>query len=198
MKKLPLRPLQLRTTSDLSLLVFLFVSFLFLTSCGGPADNQDSTSITSANATGAKDSYLLNEERTFSNNVWNSQSPEVFEVNINEPDDFYSISFSVTIDTAVFRYESFPFYIDIYTPDGAHRHLTTQFPVKQYSRWKGEMLDGYRVVEKQLYEHFPFSKAGKQRIEVKQATSQFNLEGVHAFAINIKKADLDFDKMRNE
>jgi hypothetical protein len=62
----------------------------------------------------------------------------------------------------------------------------------------GEMRDGYRVVTKQLYEYFPFSKPGEQRIEVRQATSQFDLEGIHSFSIDIKKAELDFEKMRKE
>lgn len=184
-----------------------------LLACGSDTDNPNSTSGNNSNttshqptktssviidATASKASSLLCEERTFANNVWNSQTPEVFEINITDPDAYYTITFSVAIDTAVYRYEDFPFYANIFTPDGAHRHLSPQFPVKQYGRWKGEMRNGYRVITKQLYEYFPFSKAGKQRIEVKQATSQFNLEGIHAFAIDIKKADLDFEKMRNQ
>ena len=47
----------------------------------------------------------------------------------------------------------------------------------------------------QLFEYFSFNKAGKQRIEVKQATSQYNLEGIHAFAIHIEKAELDIEKI---
>ena len=59
------------------------------------------------------------------------------------------------------------------------------------------MRNGYRIINKKLYEYFPFSKGGKQRIEVRQATSQFDLEGIHSFTLSIKKADLDFEKMRN-
>ena len=117
---------------------------------------------------------------------------------ITESNAYYTFVFTVAIDTAVFRYETFPFYTDIYTPDGTHRHLTPEFPVKQYGRWKGEMRDGYRIISKKLYEYFPFSKGGKQRIEVRQATSQFNLEGIHSFTIDIQKAELDFEKMRND
>ena len=178
------------------------LSFLiFLAACNS-GDPSAVTGNTSGNSTDANSSdtknYLLNEERVFPNNVWNSQTPEVFEINVTDADAYYTIVFAVAIDTAVYRYDNFPFYANIFTPDGAHRHLSPSFPVKQYDRWKGEVRDGYHVISKQLYEYFPFSKAGKQRIEVKQATSQFNLEGVHAFYISIKKADLDFDKMRNE
>lgn len=173
--------------------IIVFSVIVFLSSCNNNSGNGDSTTVTKSIPTGS-----LNEERTFANNVWNSQTPEVFEINITDSNAFYTIEFTVAIDTAVYRYETVPFYADIYTPDGAHRHLTPEFPIKQYGRWKGEMRDGYRVITKQLYEYFPFSKSGKQRIEVKQATSQYDLEGIHAFAINIKKADLDFEKMRND
>ena len=178
--------------------IIVFSVFVFLVSCRG-GDNSESNASNGGNTESkCVPTGSLNEERTFANNVWNSQTPEVFEINITDSNAFYSIEFTVAIDTAVYRYETVPFYADIYTPDGAHRHLTPEFPIKQYGRWKGEMRDGYRVITKQLYEYFPFSKSGKQRIEVKQATSQYDLEGIHAFAINIKKADLDFEKMRND
>ena len=163
-----------------SFYTFFAALVLLLSACGGnsTSDKQGNSSNNGSNAsagsdspTPIKDTYILNEERTFAHNVWNSQTPEVFEINITDPDAYYTIEFAVAIDTAVYRYETFPFYADIYTPDGTHRHLTPEFPLKQYGRWKGDMRDGYRVISKQLYEFFPFSKAGKQRIEVKQATS---------------------------
>lgn len=176
---------------------FHFSFFILLTACNGSGNSQDNPNTSSATETKAKPG-TLNEERTFAHDVWNSQTPEIFEIDITDSNAFYSVEFTVSVDTAVYRYESFPFYADIYTPDGAHRHLSPEFPIKQYGRWKGEMRDGYRVISKRLYDYFPFSKPGTQRIEVKQATSQFNLEGIHSFAINIQKADLDFEKMRNQ
>ncbi len=179
--------------------IFLFSFLVLLASCGGEGNPQDNTvsggdtKSATVNAPGT-----LVEERTFRNNIWNSQSPEVFEIDITDSNAYYTFVFTVAIDTAVYRYETFPFYTDIYTPDGTHRHLTPEFPVKQYGRWKGEMRDGYRIISKKLYEYFPFSKGGKQRIEVRQATSQFNLEGIHSFTIDIQKAELDFEKMRND
>ena len=176
---------------------FLLIALLF-TACGGSNSHNASSSpnpiVTEPKPT---PQGSLNEVRTFHNNVWNLQCPQVFEINIQDSNAFYTIAFSVAIDTAVYRYETAPFYTDIYTPDGTHRHLTPEFPVKQYGRWKGEMHDGYRVISKQLYEFFPFSKSGLHRIEVRQATSQFDLEGIHSFSLTIKKADLDFEKMRN-
>lgn len=182
--------------TPLSLPIF---SLLLLASCGGNATSDDSTvPNTDTKQTTVQTPGTLNEERTFAHNVWNSQTPEVFEIDIRDSNAFYTITYAVALDTAVYRYETVPFYTDIYTPDGTHRHLTPEFPIKHYGRWMGEMRGGYRVVTKQLYEYFPFSKTGLQRIEVRQATSQFDLEGIHSFTINIKKADLDFEKMRND
>ena len=177
--------------------IFQF-SFFLLFACGGSNNGDSNASNGSTSENPSVSANSLNEERTFPNNVWNCQTPEVFEIDIKDSNAFYSITYSVAIDTSVYRYESIPFYTDIYTPDGAHRHLTPEFPIKQYGRWKGEMRDGYRIITKQLYEYFPFSKTGKQRIEVRQATSQFDLEGIHSFSIDIQKVDLDFEKMRNE
>lgn len=171
---------------------FFFAFSLLLLSCGGNS-NSSQGGDAAANTPGT-----LTGSRTFDNNVWNSQQPEVFTIDITAPDDYYSFDLSVDIDTAVYRYQNVPFYIDIYTPDGAHRHLTPEMRIKQYDRWKGEMRDGYRHITQRIYEYFPFSKAGKQRIEVRQATSQFDLEGIHAIDISIQKADLDIEKMRNQ
>jgi len=182
-------------TSLHPLFVFLFI---LLASCGGSGSNGPAASNSGTADGRTVPAGELDEERTFPNNVWNSQTPEIFEIDIKDSNAFYTITYTVAIDTAVYRYQTIPFYTDIYTPDNAHRHLTPEFPIKQYGRWKGEMEDGYRVVTKQLYEYFPFSKTGIQRIEVRQATSQFDLEGIHSFKISIKKADLDFEKMRKE
>ena len=181
-----------------TLLTALFLSSLIFSACGDNSQGNAETSSPSATTGTQSKPGTLNEERTFANNVWNSQTPEIFEIDITDSNAYYSIEFTVAVDTTVYRYESFPFYVNIYTPDGAHRHLSPEFPIKQYGRWKGEMRNGYRVISKRLYDFFPFSKTGKQRFEVKQATSQFNLEGIHSFAINIQKADLDFEKMRNQ
>ena len=130
-----------------TLLSSLLLSLLLLSACNGSDSNSASTS----NKTGTTETKeapvgAINEERTFANNVWNSQSPEIFVIDITDSNAYYSIEFTVAIDTAVYRYETVPFYTDIFTPDGAHRHLTPEFPTKQYGRWKGEMRDGYRII----------------------------------------------------
>ena len=94
--------------------IFHFSFFILLASCGGEGNPQDNTvsggdtKSATVNAPGT-----LVEERTFKNNIWNSQSPEVFEIDITDSNAYYTFVFTVAIDTAVYRYETFPFYTDI-------------------------------------------------------------------------------------
>ncbi len=145
-------------------------------------------------SSGAGD-LLIDEQRTFANDVWNSVTPEVFEVNVINDSDYFNIDLTVTVDTALYRYADFPFYLDIYTPDGTRRHLTPQLAVKQNDRWKGESNGRYRTITKRVQNYFFFNSPGTHRLEVRQATSQYNLEGIHAFAIHIEKAELDIEKI---
>ena len=162
-----------------SLLVFSFyLSTFFFSSCGDKSD------------------ILIDEQRTFPNDVWNRVTPEVFEIDVENENDYFNIDLTVTIDTALYRYADFPFNLDIYTSDGTHRHLTPQLSVKANDRWKGEPDGAYRTVTKRVQNYFYFNTPGKQRLEVQQATSQYNLEGIHAFAIHIEKAEMDVEKLK--
>jgi gliding motility-associated lipoprotein GldH len=147
-------------------------------------------------ACSSKSDIVIDEQRTFANDVWNRVTPEVFEVDIVDEGDYFHIDLTVAVDTALYRYKEFPFNLDIYTPDGTHRHLTPQFDVKNHDRWKGEADGRYRVVTKRVQNYFYFNTPGKHRIEVQQATSQYNLEGIHAFKLHIEKAELDIDKLK--
>ena len=51
---------------------------------------------------------IIDEERTFANDVWNRFTPEVFEVSVNNTDDYYNIDVTVAADTTVFRYSLLP------------------------------------------------------------------------------------------
>lgn len=144
----------------------------------------------------SKNNVLIDEQRTFSNNVWNRVTPEAFEIDVENENDYFNIDLTVSVDTAVYRYADFPFNLDIYTPDGTHRHLTPQVGVKANGRWKGEPEGGYRTVTKRVQNYFYFNTPGKHRIEVQQATSQYNLEGIHAFKIHIEKAEMDVEKLK--
>ena len=161
-----------------SLLVFSFyLSTFFFSSCGDKSD------------------ILIDEQRSFPNDVWNRVTPETFEIDVPDASDYFNIDLSVTVDTALYRYNEMPFYMDIYSPDGTRRHLTPQFLVKENGRWKGESKDGYREVTSRVQHFFFFNQNGTHRIEVRQATSQYDLEGIHSYGIRIEKADLDLEKI---
>ena len=42
--------------------------------------------------TGCGSKNIIDEERTFAGDVWNRFTPEVFEVNVANTDDYYNIS----------------------------------------------------------------------------------------------------------
>ena len=138
---------------------------------------------------------LVDDERTFDNNVWNRFTPERFDLDIDDADRYFHIDFTAQVDTALFRYDHLPLIVDIYSEDGVHRHIRSHIMLKTNGRWKGEMNDGYREVSTRAYEYFSFNQAGTYRYEVKQATSQYDLEGIHSFKVHIEEAKIDLDKL---
>lgn len=154
--------------------VLFFLSFLSLTlfSCGGKK--------------------ILDEEREFAGNTWNRFSPEVFEATVNNIQDYYNIDLTVSVDTALFRYNSLPLTVNIYSPNGEHRMFYSEVTLKENGRWKGEADDSLRTVGTHVRTFFSFNGKGSHRIEIGQATSQYDLEGVHSIEMDIYKVKLDY------
>ena len=138
---------------------------------------------------------VINDERTFSGDIWNRFTPEVFEVNLSNVDDYFNIDIAVSIDTARFRYQSLPLTVNLYSPAGEHRFFYAEMPLKENGRWKGEMKDGYRVVERRVRPFFSFNGTGVHRIEIGQATSQYDLEGAHSVRLYIENTKVDYDDL---
>lgn len=138
---------------------------------------------------------VIDDERTFSGDIWNRFTPEVFEVDLTNVDDYFNIDITVSIDTARFRYESLPLTVNLYSPAGEHRFFYAEMPLKENGRWKGEMRDGYRVVERRVRPFFSFNGTGTHRIEIGQATSQYDLEGAHAVRLYIENTKVDYDDL---
>ena len=156
----------------LLLSTFFFPLFAFLVSCGGKS--------------------AIDEERDFSGDIWNRFTPEVFEVAVNNIDDYYNIDLTVAVDTAAFRYSSLPLTVNIYSPNGEHRMFYSEVPLKENDRWKGEVDDGYRTVGTHIRTFFCFNGKGQHRIEIGQATSQYDLEGIHSIELDVYKVKLDY------
>ncbi|MBP3763295.1 MAG: hypothetical protein J6I49_05365 [Bacteroidales bacterium] len=147
---------------------------------------------TAAALTACGNTKLVDEERTFASDIWNRFTPEVFELKVTDADMYFNVDFTVEVDTVLYRYDDFPMIIDIYDTDGTHRHLTPVLKVRENGRWKGEQRDRYRRVEARLFNYFAFNAPGDYRYEVKQGTSQYDLEGIHSLRLAITEAKLDY------
>ena len=135
---------------------------------------------------------VIDEVRTFDSDKWNRFSPEVFNLYVKNIDNFYDIDLCVSVDTAVFRYEDLPLTVNLYSSNRERRMFYANVPLKQNGRWRGEIIDGYRTVNQHIRTYFSFNAKGEHRMEVGQATSQYDLEGVHSMGLNIYKVDLDY------
>ena len=138
---------------------------------------------------------VIDDERLFGKNVWNRFTPEVFDIGLNNVDDYFNIDIAVSVDTDVFRYQTLPLTVNLYSPNGEHRFFYADMPLKEQGRWKGEMKDGYRVVERRVRSFFSFNGTGTHRIEIGQATSQYDLEGVHSVRLYIENTKVDYDDL---
>ncbi len=143
--------------------------------------------------TACSDEDVIDEEHTFALNVWNRFTPEQFEFNIQNLEDYYHIDVTVAIDTAVYRYKQFPCALTIVTPNGEERSFRTAIALKEKERWRGEMQDGYRVVTGRVRSYFSFNHKGVHHMGILQNTSQYDLEGIHSIGLNIYKGKIDYD-----
>lgn len=135
---------------------------------------------------------ILDEEREFGGDTWNRFTPEMFETHVNNVEAYYNIDLTVSIDTTVFRYTSLPLTVNIYSPNGEHRMFYSEVPLKENGRWKGETDDGRRKASTHIRTFFSFNGKGEHRIEIGQATSQYDLEGIHSIELEIYKIKLDY------
>ncbi|MBP5677152.1 MAG: hypothetical protein J6W88_01490 [Bacteroidales bacterium] len=162
----------MRLKKSLFLITF---SFILFTSCGNKGN--------------------FDEERTFSGNIWNRFTPESFDVNIPNTNNYYNIDVTVAIDTNIYRYDQFPLNVNLYSPQNEHRYFQSFIALKEKGRWRGEVSDGYRIVTGRVRSYFSFNHEGTHRVELGQATSQYDLEGIHSVRLTLDKTKLDLDKI---
>lgn len=135
---------------------------------------------------------IIDEQRTFANGVWNRFAPEVFDVTVNNTDDYYNIDVTVTADTTLFRYSLLPITVNIYSPAGERRMFYASVPLKENDRWKGEVVDNRRQVTSRIRTLFSFNAKGQHRVEIGQATSQYNLEGIGSLRLTVENTKIDY------
>lgn len=142
--------------------------------------------------TGCGSKNIIDEERTFAGDVWNRFTPEVFEVNVANTDDYYNIDVTIAADTAVFRYSLLPITVNIYSPAGERRMFYASVPLKENGRWKGEIVGDRRQVTSRIRTLFSFNAKGEYRVEIGQATSQYDLEGVSSLRLTVENTKIDY------
>ena len=143
--------------------------------------------------TACGDKPLYDEEHTFERNTWNRFTPEVFEMNVNNVKDYYHIETTVAVDTTVYRYEQLPVMFILHGANGEERQFYGAVVLKDKGRWRGEMQNGWRVATGRIRSYFSFNKKGSYRADVSQATSQYDLEGIHSLRLTVTKAPVDYD-----
>lgn len=141
-------------------------------------------------ACGSKTVY--DQEHTFSHNVWNRFTPEVFEIEVGNIDNYYDIDFTASVDTAVYRYDVLPVMVILNSPTGEQRQFYGTIPLKERGHWRGKADGSYRQATGRIRNYFSFNSKGTHRMEVSQRTSQYDLEGVQSLAVTITKAKLDY------
>lgn len=137
----------------------------------------------------------FDEERSFAGDAWNRFSPETFDISVDNIDNYYNIDLAVTIDTVRFRYESLPVMFILNGPTGEQRQFYGTVLFKEKGRWRGEQVDDtpLRVATGRIRSFFSFNTKGNYTLHVSQATSQYDLEGVHSIALTITRAKVDYD-----
>ena len=138
---------------------------------------------------------ILDEDREFNRDIWNRFTPESFEFQVNNTNDYYNIDLTVAIDTAIYRYRQFPVYLELKSPDGESRRFNGQVDFMERGSWRGEEQGPYRVITGRMRSYMSFNSKGHHTLEVGQTTSQYDLEGIHSIKANIYKVKLDYDKL---
>ena len=158
--------------------LIILLGIFLLTACGGKK-------------------VLIDETREFDRAVWQRFSPENFDIEIKNPDNYYRIDFEMVVDSAQMRNGQLPLTVNLYSPDGERRMFYAYVNLKENGRWKGEpqkgrSREGLRVVRENIRPFFTFNSKGTYRMEIGQATSQYDLEGIHSFRLDIKRTEINY------
>ena len=124
---------------------------------------------------------IADTEHLMKGDRWNRFTPELFDFNVSNIDNYYNIDLTAAIDTSLFRYSELPVMLILKSPGGEERQFYGAIVFKDKDRWRGEMADGYRVATGRIRSYFSFNHKGSHTLDVSQTTSQYDLEGVFIF-----------------
>lgn len=136
---------------------------------------------------------IFDQTHTLDGNRWNRFTPEEFQIPIHNVEDYYNIDFTVSVDTALYRYGEFPVMVILTSPGGEERQFFHTIMLRENGRWRGETRDGYRTVQGRVRSYFTFNHKGTHTMAVSHTTSQYDLEGIHSLQVSIEKAKLDYN-----
>jgi len=139
-----------------------------------------------------KNKSIVEEEREFAGHIWNRFTPEKYEFDVNDIEKYYNIDLTISVDTALFRYNSLPLTVNLFSPTSEHRMFYAEIPLKENGRWKGELDGAQRTATTHIRTFFSFNSKGTHNLEIGQATSQYDLEGIQSMDLNIYTVKLDY------
>lgn len=153
----------------MTMLLTAFVALLF-TSCNKPVTN---------------DTHTLGDEK------WMRFKPEKFQFNVKDYDDCYDILLTLRIDTTIYTENELPLIVDLYTPNDEHRMFNVSLLVhNKKGKLNGTRMGQYVDVTVPAKQWFFFNTDGKYRLEVKQATSHYEISGITNIQVLVKKSDM--------
>lgn len=140
-----------------------------------------------------RNNTVFDETHTFNGNNWNRFTPEQFEIDVPNAEDYYNIDFTVSVDTSVYRYKEFPLMVIMTSPAGEERQFYHTIILNEKGRWRGEVHDGLRTVQGRVRSYFTFNRKGTHTMLVSQTTSQYDLEGIHSLQVTVDKTKLEYN-----
>ncbi len=145
---------------------------------------------------------LVDENREFANATWNRFSPETYEIDVKNIDDYYRIDFEIVVDSALMRNVQLPLTVNLYSPNGERRMFYAYIKLVENGRWKGQCTpgrdrNGIRTFTQNIRPFFTFNTQGTYRMEIGQATSQYDLEGIRSFRLLVQRTEIDFKGLKD-
>lgn len=134
---------------------------------------------------------VLDETHNFNNQIWMRFEPEKYQFEIKNTEDCYDIIFRIRLDTTTFTSEELPLIVDLFNGNEEHRNFTVTAKVHtNKGTLNGTRMAQFVDLEVPAKKYFFFNVSGTQRIEVKQATSHYELPGVNSLGVTIQKSDM--------
>lgn len=134
---------------------------------------------------------LFEDTHALKNQTWLRFEPEKYEFDATSIDDCYDITLIARIDTTLVSVPEIPLIVDMYNESSEHRMLPVKMRVRdRHGKLQGKPMGCYVDIAMPVREYFYFNTKGRQRIEVKQATSNYELHGISALTLTVKKSDL--------